>query len=283
MAVLRGDTQLPVFFLLPIPRRWIRNFSSAKIRLHSRRMSVEDEIHAAFPPTHWTLIAAAGGADNEAALSRLYRIYWKPLRTQTLRFGVREDDADDVLQELFIALFTSGSLFRADAERGRFRSYLLGALRNFLSHRRARLSAEKRGGGQNSLPIEDGDVAAPTDGTPMDERAFDAEWARALVHAALHRFEVEQKATHEGRSSYAALGALALGDSREPIEAAAARLGLTVPGVKSRLFRMRERFREIVREEVFRTVPTASECDDELRYLHAVLGNVNGLPVVSAV
>jgi DNA-directed RNA polymerase specialized sigma24 family protein len=116
---------------------------------------MNDELgsHAEFPPTHWTLVAAAAAPDSAAALGRLYETYWPPLRAQALRFGVREEDVGDVLQELFMALFRSGSLARAEPARGRFRSYLLGALRNFLNHRRANLQTEKRGGGRRPIPL----------------------------------------------------------------------------------------------------------------------------------
>jgi RNA polymerase sigma factor (sigma-70 family) len=237
--------------------------------------------HAEFPPTHWTLIAAAAAPDSDAALGRLYETYWTPLRTQALRFGVREEDANDVLQELFMALFKSGSLARAEPARGRFRSYLLGALRNLLNHRRANLQTDKRGGGGRPVPLDEIDLAAPIDDSPLDERAFDADWARTLVAEALRRFETEQNATDEGRTSYAALGGMALGDSPDTPQEAATRLGVTVPAVKSRLFRLRERFRETVREEVFRTVSTERECNDELRYLCAVLEKMDGVPAIT--
>jgi RNA polymerase sigma-70 factor (ECF subfamily) len=244
-------------------------------------MNDEPGGHAEFPPTHWTLVAAAAAPDSDAALGRLYETYWPPLRAQALRFGVREEDAADVLQELFMALFKSGSLARAESARGRFRSYLLGALRNLLNHRRANLQTEKRGGGGRPLPLDEIDLAAPIDGSPLDERAFDADWARTLVAEALRRFETEQNATSDSRTSYAVLGAMALGDSTDTPQDVATRLGLTVPAVKSRLFRLRERFRETVREEVFRTVSTEAECEDELRYLCAVLGKVDGVPAIT--
>jgi RNA polymerase sigma factor (sigma-70 family) len=236
---------------------------------------------AEFPPTHWTLIAAAAAPDSNAALGRLYKTYWAPLRAQARRFGVREEDLDDVLQELFMALFTSGSLARAKPECGRFRSYLLGALRNNLNHRRARLTAEKRGGGEIALTLDEIDPAAPIDGSPLDGRAFDIDWARTLAAEALRRFEAEQNASDESRASYAALGAMALGDSPETPQEAATRLGLSVSAIKSRLFRLRDRFRETVREEVFRTVSTETECDDELRYLCAVLEKLDGVPTIT--
>lgn len=227
-----------------------------------------------FPATHWTLIAAASGPERDSALDRLYRTYWVPMCAQARRCGVPEAEVEDVTQELFVSLFRSGSVERADPHRGRFRSYLLGALRHHLSHRRAHETALKRGGGHEPLPMESHDLAHP----PADARDFDAEWARALLAEALRRFQHEEEHSDESRASYAVLGPCALGDGEWSCEDVARRLGITVPAVKSRVFRLRRRFHEIVREEVRRTVPGEAECDDELRHLCAVLEKVNGVP-----
>jgi RNA polymerase sigma-70 factor (ECF subfamily) len=111
-------------------------------------MSPATPAHADFPLTHWTLIAAAAdGPERESALSRLYKNYWQPLCAQARRFGVPAADVEDVAQEVFVSLVASDSIARADPLRGRFRSYLLGALRHHLAHRRRRDDTLKRGGG----------------------------------------------------------------------------------------------------------------------------------------
>lgn len=227
-----------------------------------------------FPPTHWTLIAAASGPQRDSALDRLYRTYWAPMCAQARRFGVPEAEVEDVTQELFLSLFRSGAVERADRERGRFRSYLLGALRNHLSHRRAHDAALKRGGGQSAVPLDAQDLVQ----LPADAREFDAEWARALLGEALRRFQNEEQHSEESRASFAVLGGPALGDEEFSCEETARRLGITVPAVKSRVFRLRQRFHDIVREEVRRTVASEAECDDELRHLSAVLAKVDGVP-----
>jgi RNA polymerase sigma-70 factor (ECF subfamily) len=227
-----------------------------------------------FPATHWTLIAAASGPARDSALSRLYQAYWLPMCAQARRFGVPEAEVEDVAQELFLSLFRSGAVERADRERGRFRSYLLGALRNHLGHRRARELTLKRGGGEAALPLDGHELVQP----PADAREFDAEWAHALLGEALRRFQHEEQHSEESRASFAALGGPALGDEEFSCEEVALRLGITVPAVKSRVFRLRQRFHDIVREEVRRTVANEAECDDELRYLSAVLAKVDGVP-----
>ncbi len=233
---------------------------------------------ADFPATHWTLIAAAAGPERDSALSRLYRTYWTPICAQARRFGVLPDDVEDVAQELFVHLFRSGAVGRAERSRGRFRSYLLGALRNHLSHRRAHDRALKRGGGQETVPLAATDLAPSPAFAPEETLEFDAEWAHALLGEALRRFQHEEQHGAESRASLEVLGGSALGDEELPSEDAARRLGITVPAVKSRIFRLRQRFHEVVREEVRRTVSHEADCDEELRHLCAVLGKVDGMP-----
>jgi RNA polymerase sigma factor (sigma-70 family) len=227
-----------------------------------------------FPATHWTIVAAASGPQRDAALDRLYRTYWAPMCAQARRFGVPEAEVEDVTQELFVSLFRSGSVERAERGRGRFHSYLLGALRNHLGHRHAREHTLKRGGGEIALPLDGQELVQP----PADAQEFDAEWAHALLAEALRRFQHEEQHGEESRASFAVLGSVALGEAVIAYEEIARQLRITVPAVKSRVFRMRQRFHDIVREEVRRTVATEAECDDELRHLCAVLEKVDGVP-----
>jgi RNA polymerase sigma factor (sigma-70 family) len=238
--------------------------------------------NAEFPATHWTLIAEATGPDRDSALSRLYQIYWQPLCAQTRRFGVPANDAEDAVQDLFVSLFRSGTLAHVDRLRGRFRSYLLGALRNHLSHRRARELSQKRGAAQPVLSLDSLDPSQAPLAAAMDDREFDAAWAHALLGEALRRFRHEEQHSKESRASFEVLGGCALGDEELPSAEAAKRLGITVPAVKSRVFRLRQRFHQIMREEVLRTVATEAECDEELRYLSAVLEKVDGVASAEA-
>lgn len=237
-------------------------------------MTAASDNSADFPATHWTLIAEASGPDRDSALSRLYKTYWTPICAQARRFGVPPDDVEDVAQELFVHLFRSGAVGRAERSRGRFRSYLLGALRNHLSHRRAHAHTLKRGGGHDTVPIETLELAA----APEEALEFDAEWAHALLGEALRRFQHEEKHSAESRASLAVLGGAVLGGEELSGADAARRLGITVPAVKSRVFRLRQRFHDLVREEVRRTVSSEADCDEELRHLCAVLGKVDGVP-----
>ena len=224
-----------------------------------------------FPPTHWTLIVASSGPEREVALTQLYRIYWLPLCAQARRLGAPVDEVEDLVQEFFMALFNSEALHRVDREIGRFRSYLMVALRHRLSDHRSRRHAKKRGGNIAALPMEAVDAPVDPPPAPMDEREFDADWARALVAEATRRFEVSHKSDP--------LCAQVFADDAESFALAATRLGITPAAVKSRVYRLRQRFRKIMREEVLRTVADEAECDTELRYLCAVLDKVDGMTV----
>jgi RNA polymerase sigma factor (sigma-70 family) len=227
-----------------------------------------------FPPTQWTVIVESTGPRRDAALTQLYRIYWSPLCAQARRFGICQHEVEDVVQEFFVSLFESGSLRRADREVGRFRSYLIGALRHHLADYHDRCLAQKRGGGVPVVPLENVEAPAAVTDAPVDEREFDADWARALVAEAARRF----RALHEGDP----LCAQALSDDAMNLSHAAAELKITTAAVKSRVFRLRQRFRKIIREEVLRTVATEDECDTELRYLCAVLDKVDGIKLPGA-
>jgi RNA polymerase sigma factor (sigma-70 family) len=224
---------------------------------------------AEFPPTHWTLIVASSGPQREVALTQLYRIYWVPLCAQARRFGAAVDEVEDLVQEFFVSLFDSGALNRVDPQVGRFRGYLIAALRHRLSDHRARGQAKKRGGGVAALPLEAVEMSVDPPSAPMDEREFDADWARALVAEAIRRFHVANQGDP--------LCAQVFGDDAGSFAQAAAQLGITPSAVKSRVFRLRQRFRKIMREEVLRTVADEEECDTELRYLCAVLDKIDGM------
>ncbi len=230
-----------------------------------------------FPATHWTLIAAVSGPERDFALSRLYQIYWRPICAQARHFGAAENEVEDVAQELFVSLFRSGAIDRADPERGRFRSYLLGALRNFLSHRRAHASAGKRGGGHTRVALEALELEPLDRAGAAGTRAFDAAWAHALLGEALRLFHQEIGHSAEGRASFTVLSGFLFGEAVPSCADAARQLGISVPAVKSRVFRLRHRLQQIVREEVARTVATPAEIDDELRYLSAVVQEADGV------
>ena len=224
---------------------------------------------AAFHETRWTLVlrARGEGAEARAALSDLCAAYYAPVVAFLRREG-RDEDAAREMAHAFFAGLLAGGVGAPERERGRFRSYLLGALKHFLSKHRAAAVAEKRGAGAEHVPLTT-DTAA---GVPMpiaqdDTLAFDREWAFTLIARALAALEAEhaEKAAH-----FTALKPWLDGGADRSQADAARALGISETAVKVAIHRLRVRFRELIRTEVSATVNDPSEAADELRHLIAI-------------
>ncbi len=232
-----------------------------------------------FATTRWSLVLAAGGTDDGVAsdaLEKLCRAYWYPLYVYVRRRGHSPADAQDLTQEFFCRLLARGDFAVAKPEKGRFRSYLLGALKHFLSDQRDKAGAAKRGGGAVifSLDTEDMEARYANDlasGEPPD-REFARRWATAILDQALARLRVEfagagKEAMYEVLKPYlsAAPGA---GDYEE----IARRLEMSSGAVAVAVHRLRQRYGELVRAEIAETVDGPGEVEVELRELFAALG-----------
>ncbi|MCU0780078.1 MAG: sigma-70 family RNA polymerase sigma factor [Akkermansiaceae bacterium] len=231
----------------------------------------------AFPLTRWTIVSMARGADEEAArvaLEELCGAYWYPLYGYARRRGLAPEDAEDAVQAFFLKLLEHESLARAHRQHGRLRSFLLGALTNFLAQRWRNATTAKRGGGAAPLRIDQAwaeerlaDEAAP--GSEAD--VFDREWAYALlerVFERLRRFHAER-----GRERvFERLKGCLLGDgSYGDEDSLAGELGLSGAGVRSAVFQMRQRFRRYVEEEIRDTVGSEADLREEIAHLCRVL------------
>jgi RNA polymerase sigma factor (sigma-70 family) len=242
-----------------------------------------------FAATHWTVVflsAKNGSSENagsEDALASLCRVYWPPLYTFVRRRGYGPADAQDLTQDFFIHLLQTEALAKADRTRGRFRTFLLAALKNFLATAHERSSAKKRGGGLEFLPL-DGVVAeteasvetethAPVAGE--EDRQFEERWAAALVRRALAQLRTDMRAEGKERL-YDELQLFVTGAGPLPDQAeTAARLGLPFATLRTHIRRLRERYRDVLRAEVTRTVATPEEVDEELRHLCNVLAGAS--------
>ena len=217
-----------------------------------------------FHSTRWTLVLRARGDGDvaKAALSDLCAAYYDPVILFLQRDGRTEDQAREVAHDFFETLLTGG-LGSPDPARGRFRSYLLGALKHFLMKRRASGIAEKRGGGAEHVPFESGNDF----GSPDDTLTFDRTWALSLIARSLEALEVEQ-AAHAPRFAILKpwLGTEATGSQAD----AARDLGMSETAVKVAIHRLRARFREIIRTEIAATVADPADAADELRHLIVV-------------
>ena len=239
-----------------------------------------DSTVGVFVTTRWTHVLATRGESPEAkmALSDLCAAYWTPVYRFLLRDGRDEDTARELTQEFFTRILAGSGFAHASPGQGRFRSYLLGAVKHFLGDLRDRERTLKRGGGLVTEPLP-GDSG--TDSSPglqaIDALAeipntyFDRQWAFALIDHALSRLSAEMDGA-EKMNQYSVLKPWLVGDAAGLSQTAAAtQLGMSEGAVKVAIHRLRKRFRELVREQIAQTVADPAETDSELRYLVEVL------------
>ena len=213
-----------------------------------------------------------GQAEARAALEELCRRYWSPLYYFIRRRGFSETEAKDVTQEFLLHLLQHNSLQRADQERGRFRSFLLGALTNFLADEYDRRRAQKRGGGAVPVPLDEcADGVAHL--SAADAEVFDREWALAILENAFRQLEAEFVSAGKA-AMFAVLRSFLPGAVETPAyETAAAQLNLSLPAFKSEVHRTRQRFKMLMREDVTATVSLPHEIEAEISHLQTVLMN----------
>jgi RNA polymerase sigma-70 factor (ECF subfamily) len=229
---------------------------------------------AHFVPTRWTLVARANGGDSTArhALSELCAAYYAPVNVFLRAEGRTEDGAREQAHEFFAHVLAGSSLGGAEPSRGRFRSYLLGALKHFLSDYRAHANREKRGSGIAPERLDTAtDVGQPLPASRDDDRIFDRQWALTVIARALDIVGGELrdagKATH-----FEVLKPWLTGEGTALSQASPAeQLGMSEGAAKVAIHRLRQRFRETVKAEIAQTVHDPSEVDDELRHLLVVL------------
>jgi len=242
--------------------------------------SVPAHPQAVFVTTSWSVVLTAARSDTpraQAALEHLCQTYWYPLYAFVRRRGYSSEDAQDLTQAFFLTLLKSGSIGRADQSRGRFRSFLLGAAIHFLASERARVQAQKRGGGRPVLSLDlaaaEGrfDLEPAHNDTP--DQTFDREWASTLLDAVLTRLESEYQ--QAGKSQlFAVLKQTLAGTSEtQPYVVLAAQLGLLEGAVRVAVHRLRGRYRELLRAAIAETVASPEEVNSELRHLFKTIAN----------
>jgi RNA polymerase sigma-70 factor (ECF subfamily) len=232
-----------------------------------------------FATTHWSVVLAAGQSDSPhaaAALEKLCRAYWYPLYAYVRRRGCSPEDAQDGTQSFFARLLERDLLSRASPQRGRFRSFLLTALQNFLADEHDRATARKRGAGQPLISLDALDAEARYALEPADEvspdKLFERRWATTVLEQAWTHLETEYAG--EGQAElFRELRRFNSAQENAPGYAeAAGNLGLPENTVKSLVHRMRRRYRALLRAEIAQTVADPAEIDEEIRYLLRVLG-----------
>ncbi len=234
---------------------------------------------AQFATTHWSTVlraADSASAESNEALERLCRTYWFPLYAFARRQGRDAEDAKDLTQAFFAHLFEGGFFARAAPERGKFRSFLLGAFKRFMRDQNRACHAQQRGGQfefvtlDNELAEERWSAESLAHDDP--ETLYDREWALAVLDEAITLLELECR--HEGKADlFEILHPLLQGDpASSPQLELAARLGLSIGAVKVAIHRLRRRYGELLRSVVAHTVPDPGDIDEELRHLVRLLG-----------
>ena len=237
-----------------------------------------------FATTRWSIILSATDSDTDEqkaqeALTELCRTYWRPVFLFVNRRGYTIQEAQDLTQDFFVMILETNWFRHADEYRGRFRSFLLKSLQNFLSHAREKSGAIKRGGKAEFVSWDDWMAEAPShlslpantlESMPA-ERLFDLRWAATVVEHALQRLREECES--KGRLRLFDVLSANLASERADVSygSLASDLGITEAMVKKQLHNLRQRYRWLLRDEVAHTVENAADVDDEIRYLCAVL------------
>jgi RNA polymerase sigma-70 factor (ECF subfamily) len=234
---------------------------------------------ACFQDTHWSVVLAAGRADSPraaAALETLCRVYWPPLYAFIRRRGHSPEEAQDLTQEFFARLLKRNDLATTSPEKGRFRSFLLAVLKNFLINEWHRQQCQRRGGGQVTISLDAESVEAryaiELVETATPESVFERHWAFTVLAQTMKRLREEY--ANAGKSDlFELLKETLSGQKRTtPRAELAARCGISVGAVDVAVHRLRRRYGELLREEIAHTVSQPGEVEEEIRHLKAVLG-----------
>ena len=230
-----------------------------------------------FATTQWTLVLNAGRSESTSAreaLAQLCQSYWYPLYAYARRRGNLPEDAEDLTQGFFTRLLELNSLARVRRDKGKFRSFLLASLNHYLSDEWDRDRAQKRGKGriisldanvaEERLSREPADALTP-------EKLFERKWAMTLLESVVQKLQRE----YDSAGKAALFRALKFGVGGEPADKSYAelssQLGLSEPTLRVAIHRLRRRYRELLREEIARTVASEAEVDGEIRHLFAAL------------
>jgi RNA polymerase sigma-70 factor (ECF subfamily) len=233
----------------------------------------------AFVTTHWSVVLTANQCDTtraREALGRLCQTYWYPLYAYVRRRGHSAPDAQDLTQAFFARLLEKNWIGSADPEKGRFRAFLLIAMKRFLADEWDRVRAQKRGGGQPLLTLQFDSAETRLSHEPADEitpeQSFERRWVLTLLDEVLNRLRTEYDREGNGEL-FAELHPCLVGDRAAlPYAELAGKLSLSENAVKSAVHRLRQHYRRLLRDEIARTVAAPGEVDEELRHLFVVLG-----------
>ena len=232
-----------------------------------------------FATTHWSLVGAAKPGEANptrarAALEELCRAYWYPLYAFVRSRGYAAHDAQDLTQAFFARIIETDGFASADRKLGRFRSYLLGAMKHFLANEWQRSQTQKRGGRVHFIAWDaldpEGRYADAGQQSDSPEHLFDREWALQTIAGALQGLREEMAGTGKGEQFDVLKGSLT-GENELSREEIAAKLAMSEGAVKVAVHRLRQRYRRLLRATIAETVSNEADLEDEMRYLIEVL------------
>lgn len=229
---------------------------------------------ADFPVTRWSRVHAAGHSEagGPDAFADLCADYWPPVFAYLRRRGFSEADAQDLTQGFFLHLLEHRTARRADASRGKFRSFLLGALRNYVANETDRELRQKRGGDCEIFSLDDPSCAFAQ---PVSESGadhfYEESWAQEIMHRALTRLREKFASENRAELFHGLEGFLDTTGNGSALDEAASALHLSAGALRTAVSRLRKQFAEQVRLEIARTVSAPHEIEEEFRHLRSVL------------
>lgn len=230
-----------------------------------------------FSTTRWSVVLLAGqeaSPESAAALEKLCRAYWQPICLFARRRGWNEEDAKDLTQQFFARLLARNDFHGLDPGKGKFRTFLLAAFTHFLANARDHAAALKRGGGKvvSLDEISSGEIAELPLAPELPPAAlYDLHWAKTVLQTALRRLQEEMLQAGKQVQFGELKPFLTANASAGEYAAVAVRLGMETSSVPVLVYRLRQRYRDLARNEVAQTVTTPAELEEEMRYLFAVL------------
>jgi RNA polymerase sigma factor (sigma-70 family) len=231
-----------------------------------------------FVTTRWTVVLHAGrksSPHSDRALGELCQTYWYPLYAYVRRRGKTKEDAEDLVQAFFEKFLGKNYLEGLSAERGKFRAFLLAALKHFLANEWDKSQRQKRGGGITHLSLDWQSADARFHLDPPDpsspDKTFDREWALALLERVIARLRDECMRDGKEKLFEQSRGYLMAGESAIPYAEAARALNMDEGAVRVAVHRLRKRYRELLREEIAQTLEDPAQVAEELRALQAAL------------
>jgi RNA polymerase sigma factor (sigma-70 family) len=227
-----------------------------------------------FATTHWTVVLAAGKRhtpQSDGALEELCRTYWFPLYAYVRRRGNTKEDAEDLVQAFFARFLAKNYLEGLSAERGRFRAFLLASLKHFLINEWKKSQRLKRGGGELPLSLDwqtaDTKFQVAATAEPSPDKAFDREWALALLAKVIERLRVECESDGKAKLFEQLKMFLTAGEGASAQAGVAKALGMEEGAVRVAIHRLRKRYRTLLRDEIAQTLADVADVDEEMRAL----------------